>query len=100
MEVYSTTERSFMELYGGAGEIGHLAVQGNKCLCGCGRTGCLETLIGKDGVLANYNSRVNTPLQLSSIPELISLLKSGNNEARECFAWVGKTLGSKAFNSC
>lgn len=32
---------------GGAGEMGHMIIQSNGRLCGCGRYGCLETLASK-----------------------------------------------------
>lgn len=32
---------------GGAGEVGHMVVETDGLVCGCGRTGCLEAYIGK-----------------------------------------------------
>lgn len=40
---------------GGAGEIGHVVVQGNNELCGCGKRGCLETISSARAVLKNLN---------------------------------------------
>ncbi|OUM98574.1 MAG: hypothetical protein BAA02_06435 [Paenibacillaceae bacterium ZCTH02-B3] len=34
-----------------AGEIGHVRVEGNRYACGCGRTGCLETLASAGGIV-------------------------------------------------
>jgi predicted NBD/HSP70 family sugar kinase len=40
---------------GGAGEIGHVVVQGNNQLCSCGKRGCLETISSARAVLKNLN---------------------------------------------
>jgi predicted NBD/HSP70 family sugar kinase len=40
---------------GGAGEIGHVVVQGNNELCSCGKRGCLETISSARAVLKNLN---------------------------------------------
>jgi predicted NBD/HSP70 family sugar kinase len=40
---------------GGAGEIGHVVVQGNNELCSCGKRGCLETISSARAVLKNSN---------------------------------------------
>ncbi len=41
-------------------ELGHNIVAGNDRPCGCGNTGCLETLIGKPGLLQSYADATNT----------------------------------------
>jgi predicted NBD/HSP70 family sugar kinase len=43
------------------GEIGHTAVFGNRRRCGCGATGCLETLVSQGGVLQSYRSARRRP---------------------------------------
>lgn len=35
---------------GGAGEVGHMIVEPNGILCGCGQRGCLETIAGRLGI--------------------------------------------------
>lgn len=37
-----------------SGELGHTVVAGNRRTCGCGGTGCLETLLSRKGLLASY----------------------------------------------
>ncbi|MBW3619867.1 MAG: ROK family protein [Actinobacteria bacterium] len=37
---------------GGAGEFGHTVVDGSTRVCTCGRTGCLETIVGEAGLIA------------------------------------------------
>jgi predicted NBD/HSP70 family sugar kinase len=36
------------------GEIGHTRVRHNERVCGCGRRGCLETLLAEPGLLESY----------------------------------------------
>ena len=45
---------------GGAGEIGHVVVQGNNELCSCGKRGCLETISSARAVLKNLNLKSST----------------------------------------
>ena len=37
--------------FGYAGEIGHMPIAGNDVLCGCGRTGCWEAVVGLEALL-------------------------------------------------
>lgn len=37
------------------GELGHTPVPGNRLPCGCGGIGCLETLVGRDALLATLD---------------------------------------------
>jgi predicted NBD/HSP70 family sugar kinase len=53
-----------------SGEIGHVAVAGNRRSCGCGAVGCLETLISRAGFLASAAENG----QRGSWPELIEHL--------------------------
>lgn len=36
--------------HGFSGEVGHLRIPGQHALCGCGQTGCLETVASKRGI--------------------------------------------------
>ena len=51
------------ELYlgarGGAGEIGHMTVEENGPICGCGNTGCLEMLASGRAVAREATSRIS-----------------------------------------
>lgn len=42
-------------------ELGHNIVTQNQRLCGCGNTGCLETLIGTPGLLKTFANETNQP---------------------------------------
>jgi predicted NBD/HSP70 family sugar kinase len=44
-----------------SGEIGHTPVPGNARRCGCGATGCLETLVSEPGLLATFEAEVRAP---------------------------------------
>jgi predicted NBD/HSP70 family sugar kinase len=37
------------------GELGHTRITGNRRRCGCGATGCVETLIARPGLLASFS---------------------------------------------
>jgi predicted NBD/HSP70 family sugar kinase len=39
-----------------SGELGHTPVPGNARRCGCGATGCLETLVSQPGLLASFTA--------------------------------------------
>lgn len=43
------------------GEIGHTPVPGNTRRCGCGATGCLETLISRRGLLQSFAEHTGRP---------------------------------------
>jgi len=44
-----------------SGEIGHTPVPGNARRCGCGATGCLETLISRRGLLESFAAQTGQP---------------------------------------
>ena len=39
-----------------SGEIGHTPVPGNRRPCGCGATGCMETLVSRRGLLESFSA--------------------------------------------
>jgi predicted NBD/HSP70 family sugar kinase len=41
-----------------AGEIGHMPIPGCTRRCGCGRVGCLETILGNKGLLLSLKEKV------------------------------------------
>lgn len=48
---------------GFASEVGHMVVEPNGKLCGCGSHGCLETIIGKNAVVATVKEALrNAPV--------------------------------------
>jgi glucokinase len=48
---------------GAAGEIGHISVDPNGALCGCGQRGCLETVASGSGVARVWASEDQYPLR-------------------------------------
>jgi predicted NBD/HSP70 family sugar kinase len=44
-----------------SGEIGHIPVLDNRRVCGCGLTGCIETLISRRGILASAQENGDPP---------------------------------------
>ncbi len=44
-----------------SGELGHTPVAGNERTCGCGATGCLETLISRRGLLQSFAAESGLP---------------------------------------
>ena len=90
---------------GFAGELGHVTmVRGEEGrLCGCGRTGCLETYCSATGVARTARellSKTNRPSLLREMnPDDITSLDvsiaagKGDELAKEIYAFTGKMLG-------
>ncbi len=70
---------------GGAGEIGHVVVQGNNELCGCGKRGCLETISSARAVLKNLN--------LKSLDQAKDAYVSGNRRVVKVVNGAADHLG-------
>ena len=94
---------------GFAGELGHVIVQKNGRICGCGRRGCLETYCSAPGIVRtalellsekNSDSRIKqySINQLNS-KVLAELAAAGDHIAREAYIQTGKTLGLALANS-
>lgn len=66
-----------------AGEIGHLPVNPNGRLCGCGRRGCLETLASDSALARLVSDRLGREID---IEEIIRLVRAGE-------LLVGRELG-------
>lgn len=71
------------KLYGGAGglagEIGHMTIDSEGAICGCGSRGCLEAVASKTGIQAEIQARIKrgeSTLIKESI-EKEGILKSG-----------------------
>lgn len=63
---------------GFAGELGHIIIENNGRLCGCGRRGCLETYVSATGIVTTakewlLDSALTTSLRNFSIDEISSL---------------------------
>lgn len=94
-------------LYGSdgfAGELGHTcAVRHNGRVCGCGKTGCLETYCSAMGVARTAREWLelsNEPSTLRSIDKITSkdvymAAKDGDKLAIRIFDYTGRILGEK-----
>ena len=89
---------------GFAGELGHVIVKRNNGrLCGCGRTGCLETYCSATGVARTareYLEMSDTPSLLRNLPidEITSkdgydAAIAGDKLAKAVFDYTGQILG-------
>lgn len=77
---------------GGAGEIGHIPVEVDGPLCGCGSRGCLEALIGEDALVqAALETGVIRPR--GTAEGLRQAAASGDQRAIDIYAKAGATLG-------
>lgn len=88
--------------YGAAGEFGHITIDKNGPLCACGRRGCIEAYIGKNGILRI--ARDHLPLypqsRLAALDinkltpkDIFRAAKAGDELARLVFYDAGDNLG-------
>lgn len=59
----------FSGTHNGAGEFGHIPIEGNTLRCNCGKRGCLETLVTNDVLEEKYFNLSGNKLQASEIYE-------------------------------
>lgn len=87
---------------GFAGELGHVAaVRNNGRVCGCGKTGCLETYASATGVARTareWLELTDEPSVLRSLDNIASkdvyeAAKDGDKLALKIFEFTGKILG-------
>ena len=89
---------------GFAGELGHVLVKRNNGrLCGCGRTGCLETYCSATGVARTareYLEMSDTPSLLRNLPideitskDVYDAAIAGDKLAKAVFDYTGQILG-------
>jgi glucokinase len=84
-----------------AGEFGHVIVQPGGRLCGCGRRGCLETVVSAGGVVATTLERLAHPGAVSCLRAAAELspaaihaaAEAGDALAAEVWAETGRVLG-------
>jgi glucokinase len=92
--------------YGGqAGEIGHVLIEKDGRLCGCGRRGCLETYCSATGLVATYKgitkpeTHKHGESSMNCAKEICERAKAGEKEARDAFRITGEKLGLALANS-
>ena len=97
---------------GFAGELGHVTVMPNGRLCGCGRTGCLETYASAPGLVKTYREiRLRGNPSLGHRPAMpggedeitahgiFEKASAGEAEALEAFAFTAEILGAALANA-
>jgi glucokinase len=75
---------------GFAGELGHVIIERDGRLCGCGRKGCLETYCSATGIVRTAKER-NTPFQTSK--DIYDAAIKGDETAIDIFRETGTRLG-------
>ena len=75
---------------GFAGELGHVIIERNGRLCGCGRRGCLETYCSATGIVRTAKAR-NTPFLTSK--DIYDAAVKGDETAIDIFKETGTRLG-------
>ena len=74
---------------GTAGEIGHLAIDGNGPICRCGNRGCLDTFVGARAIL-DVLAPTHGPLRLRDV---MTRAIEGDAGCRRVLADAGRHLG-------
>jgi len=88
--------------YGAAGEFGHITIQKDGPVCGCGRRGCIEAFVGTNGLVRNVRQRLSS--NMTSTLRTYNLDKltpkdiyqeavAGDELARLVFSDAGENLG-------
>lgn len=83
-------DRIFEGQHGMSMEIGHLTIEPDGRLCGCGNRGCMEQYASATGVATTY--RLATDLDKTA-HEIAQLAATGDMHARYAFELAGTCLG-------
>lgn len=78
---------------GGAGEIGHLAVEVEGRPCGCGSHGCLEQYASGQGILRNFQELGGQGGETVDSIGIARLARRGDPVAQSAFDLAGRYLG-------
>lgn len=81
--------------FGSSGEFGHIIVDSGGPICECGRSGCLEALVGEDSMRHEVGKRLGHDV---SREDLIGLVSAGDFVACEVVANAGRKLGLSVAN--
>jgi len=81
----------------GAGEFGHIPLDMNGPLCGCGLRGCWETYVSVGATVARYLGRSaswpESARPTTTVPEIVAKARAGDAHAREVLEQTGEYLG-------
>lgn len=78
--------KPFVGFHGCAMEVGHIIVEPQGRLCGCGNQGCLEQYASASGVSVSYSKQKLTAHQIAD------LARSGDKDAQAAYNKAGETL--------
>lgn len=78
--------------FGGAGEIGHFPVASDGHPCSCGNQGCLEAIVGEQGLVRTAVER-GVVRPGDGLPALKEAARSGDPAALRVFAEASEVLG-------
>ena len=89
---------------GFAGELGHVTmVRNNGRICGCGKTGCLESYASATGVARTARELIETtdkksllrniPAESITSKDVFEAAQQGDELAKDIFDYTGKMLG-------
>ena len=81
----------FAGFHGCAMEVGHIIVEPQGRLCGCGNQGCLEKYASASGVALSYFDATKQKLEAHQIAELA---KKGDAEAEAAYKQAGEALAT------
>jgi predicted NBD/HSP70 family sugar kinase len=76
--------------HGAEGHIGHVRLEGSKRACACGATGCLAASASGGAIVRALRAK---GLDVSSIPEVLSLVAAGDADAMATVTSAGQQLG-------
>ncbi len=95
-------DRLLLGARGAAGELGHIVVDPNGPLCGCGGYGCVEALASGPAIARQFIQRLQagdssalaaTPVEKISAVEIVEAASAGDGLARSVLAEAGRRLG-------
>ena len=74
-----------------AGDIGHIRIpRGAGIVCKCGNEGCLEAVAGSPAIIADLRSAGH---DVSTVADLVALVKSGDTGAIQAVRQAGRDIG-------
>ena len=81
----------FGGFHGCAMEVGHIIVESQGRLCGCGNKGCMEQYASASGVSISYTIQ-NSTKQKFTAQQIAELAKKGDKEAQAAYNKAGEAL--------
>ncbi|MFQ5455506.1 MAG: ROK family protein [Nitrospirota bacterium] len=78
------------------GEVGHLIVDPEGPICGCGNHGCIESYASATGIVNNYKIKIedsNYDLSDLTAKKVFLMAQKGDRRAKEVFQNMGRYLG-------